>query len=304
MAFSLTAVGEDGKEAEANGSGSVLSLTVAEGSSVTFKLQADQDIDAPELNRQDDGRSISLEFELAADKKSAEAKYVVTQFGTFTAKAKVAGSETSADNFVKLVKRSSTPAPAPDDGPSELEIGELDRPFAYVTLVFVAAVAAAIGAAVWSVISRVELPGPGVVFSTDQVVDGTFGQRAAFIVLINGAGIGGITLAIGAWLAAIETRGRLRAPVKAGAPSKGAGVGVEAAELDAIANIVDKARRLRGSMAVVIAGGVVLAISMWGVIPMSRAAPEPSPTATPAETSTGAATPTEEPSSSGAPTGQ
>ena len=139
----------------------------------------------------------------------------------------------------------------------------------------------------------------------DQLLDGTFGQRVASIVIVIGAGFGGILLVVGAWLAAIETRGRLRAPLKGGAGAKGAGDGLAADQLNAIANIFDKARRLRGSISVVIAGFLILAIAMWGVNAMTGAAPAPTPTVTvtdspqaPANTETPASVEPTAPSSS------
>lgn len=301
MALQFTAVNSTGDEAKPGADGSKRTLTATKGSVVTFQLQADADIDSPKITRQESNKQLQVEFARADDKRSASAPYTVTEFGTFVASAVLGGAESQADAVVKLTESDpSVPpmVPPADDKPSELEVGEFDRDFAFRTLIALGVISAAVIVGIWFVISRVLLPAPGVFIPQDQVVDGSFGQRAAFIVLIIGAGVGGITLAIGAWLAAIETRGRLRANLKGNEAGKGDGAGVAAAELAEVANIIDKARRLRGSLAVVIAGGLIVALSMWGVRPLAStptvASPTPSATAT--ASATAAPTPSTSPS--------
>lgn len=301
MALQFTAVNSTGDEAKAGTDGSVRALTAAKDSVVTFKLEADAAIDSPSITRQESAQPIQVEFEIAADQKSATAEYTVTEFGTFVASAKVGGAQTSGADVVRLNEAappSANGSQSENDKPSELEVGEFDRDFALQTLIVPAVISVAIVAGIWSVISRVLLPAPGALIPPDQVVDGTFGQRAAFIVLVIGAGVGGITLAIGAWLAAIETRGRLRANLQGKDAGKGDGAGVAAAELAEVANIIDKARRLRGSMAVVVAGFLIVALSMWGVRPMASTPemPSPTPSATATPSVTAAPTPSESPS--------
>jgi hypothetical protein len=304
MALRITASGPHG-EARAGADATLLTLMAEEDTQVQFKLDADgQPFDAPVIKSQGNLQPIEVDIELAPDSKSATADYKVTAYGTFIAEARIDDSEVTSANGIELTKPAAAQGQSPtgttDDPPSELEIGELDRPFAYITLLLVAVLATAVGFAVWSVISRVSLPDAGTTVSGEEILDGSFGQRIASIVLIVGAGIGGITLIVGAWLAALETRGRLRAPVK-GSDAKGVGTSLGAAELNAIAVILDKFRKLRGAIAVVAAGFLILAISMWGANTMAGAEPAPAPTASsePPQPPSGTATPsTPEPSPS------
>ncbi|WP_157157573.1 hypothetical protein [Diaminobutyricimonas sp. LJ205] len=283
MALKFSAFNPGG-ESKPGDDPSILQLTAAENTDVIFKLDGEGEvIDSPVIRRQEDNSEVG-DIELAADRKTATATYTVTAAqGTFVASAKVGEAQMNATNGVKLVSPSETmpsgPASTTESKPSELEIGELDRPFAYVTLAFVVLLSAAVGITVWSVISRVLLPSAGALVAEDELVDGSFGQRMASIVLVIGAGFGGIVITIGAWLAAIETRGRLRAPIK-GAATKGASEGLAKDELEAIAKIMDAARRLRGSIAVVLSGFFILAISMWGMNAMTAGTPTPVPSQT------------------------
>jgi hypothetical protein len=269
-----------------------LHLTVAEGAEVIFKLDLDGEgtIDGPILTRQESNAAIE-EGQASDDNKSVTWKYTLTENGTFVGSAKI-DEESVTSNSVELVKSTAPGTHGPvatEDKPSELEVGELDRTFAYVTLGFVVLIAIAVGLVVWSVVSRITLP--AAVLAEDQLPNGTFGQRAGSIVLVFGAGIGAVLVTLGAWLAAIETRGRLRASIKERTDDKGADVGVAEPELKAVAEIIDKARRLRGSMAVVIAGFFILAISMWSVGSITGVTPAsgtPSAaTSTPAQPSNG-----------------
>ena len=67
-------------------------------------------------------------------------------------------------------------------------------------------------------------------------------------------------------MAAIETRGRLRIPTDAvGINTKtGERSPLDAESAEAIGIILGKARRLRGALAVVIAGVLVVGFAVWG----------------------------------------
>lgn len=280
MSLEFTAVNEANELAKPDKGGSVPTLTVAKDANVTFTLKASGAIDAPKISRQE-GRQEITEFEIAGN--TASAKYRVTNFGTFVAEAKVDGVETAAPSGVKLVEKTEEKQPKPqvenqrvsaEDSPSEVEIGELDRPFAYVTLAFVAVVTVAIAIAVWSVISRVHLPAANALVADGQTVDGMFGQRAGFIGLVVAAGVGAILLVIGAWLASLETRGRLRVRVSGEQPPKRGIKGpISTDVLNAVEKILDKLRRMRGSIAVVSAGLIIVVLATWGFYQMAAMAP-------------------------------
>lgn len=297
MTLTFTATNQAGKSAETSSDGSVLTLEADEGADVTFTLTSPDKIDQPVIKRQEDDQAVDVDYDVS-DPKRVTAVYKATTFGTFLASATLAGTPTTADQGVRLVKAAAaTTQPVgrdpQEDQPSEIEVGEFDRWFAISTLLFATLISAGVGFVVWTVISRVFLPAAGALVAEDQVPDGTFGQRAALILLSITAGIGGVTLITGAWLAALETRGRLRAAIKNTDPGKG---GIAAAELKEVGNVIDKVRKLRGSIAVVLSGLLILALTIWGVRPLTGATPTPTSTPTAPSSPTPITTPTPTPS--------
>ena len=288
---------------------SVLALEAAVGDVVTFTLSvgAGQTLHAPVIMRQQNQTALDGDYEFAPDNSSATLSYTVTaeSYGGFQASDTVAGKPVPADHGITLnpvddkkpakETTSGGSGGSDNDNPSEIAIGEVDRPFAYATLGFVVLVSAGIGFAVWSVVNRTQFSLAGASVPDDMVLDGTFGQRSASALFWFGAGVGAIVLVVGAWLATLETRGRLRAPIKGVDGSKGPVFGVGEAELKAIADILDKARRLRGSIAVVLAGFFILVISLWGMNALTADAPAPAPTVTVTSAPTASATSTAPP---------
>jgi hypothetical protein len=282
MALKVTASAGD-TEAQSSEDGTLLTLVVAADDEIVIKLDGEGAvIDGPELFRKEDNRAIAAEFESATGSSTATTTIKVpTDFGTIVAKANLAGTPTDGGSGIKLSKRDAEVVKNPQDKPSEIEVGELDRTFAYITLSFVVLITAAICFAVWSVVSRITFSPAGTLVAKSQVIDGSFGQRAALVVLIITAAVGAVVLLVGAWLAALETRGRLRARI-VGESSKGSGVAaaLDSPALDSLAKVIEASRRIRGSIAIVLSGAVILALSIWGVNALtgtgSAANPNPS----------------------------
>lgn len=277
--MSLTLAVTFGDKSATAADGSTLpTLEVPEDSKVTFTLTSTDVISAPEIERKENGEKITV-FTPAADNLSATAEFTVTKtsFGLFAGSATINGAQQKADNAVMITLADSSPEGGTNDGGpavNELQVGELDRPFLYITLGFVALLSLAVAAAVWNVIGRVELPEAEAI-ETGKAIVGTWGERVASVVLMIGLGAGIIVMFIGAWLGAIETRGRLRANLSKD-PNKG--FSATSDELKAIAEILDKARRLRGSIVVVLSGAFIAAISIWGVNAMAGDGATPAPT--------------------------
>jgi hypothetical protein len=147
---------------------------------------------------------------------------------------------------------------------NEIAIGEYDARFAYASL----AVAGGLALLFFIVISAAAfaIPLGSVDPSTGGPVDVPFGDRVRVVVALFGLALGGAVALLGAWLAALETRGRLRAVIALD-PDRGDGLDALGTDrLDALAAVLEKARRLRGAIAVIAAGAIIVVISVWTVL--------------------------------------
>jgi hypothetical protein len=189
---------------------------------------------------------------------------VGTQAVVVTATAKSAADGTSkTSDPLTLEPKAATPAAnagaageGAGDPVSELAVGEYDPQFALVagaTLGFLAVL---------------------VILLLNGFVADTHGGSAAEqlrLVAVTGAMyVGALLLAAGAWLAAIETRGRARrvAVSARSAPHRGA-------TAEDVGKVLDAARRLRGTIAVLAAGTALLLGALWTVGRASIPAPAP-----------------------------
>jgi hypothetical protein len=172
------------------------------------------------------------------------------------------------------------PAPKPqpiDDKVSQVSIGEYDPTFTYL----VGGIAAIVGfiavAYFWNPVAAVAQG----LFASEAVVDGvqatagTAMQRLRTIAVLGTLGLGALGIIWGSWLMSIETRGRTRLPAAVVKKSEKAGgktnvrSGVAGATADplgamakavaeAVAVVTEKFRVLRGSMAVLLIGFLLL----------------------------------------------
>jgi hypothetical protein len=156
-------------------------------------------------------------------------------------------------------------------------IGEYDPAFSITSLVVVAL----------ATVATVILLRRGLSLRLPSITDaipasGTYAERvrAYAVVAVTCAGI--FALGFGAWLAALEVRGRLR---KSSAPK--IVVSDDRGLVDEIPKILESASKMRGTVAVLVAAVALLLGSLWAV----GQTPDPRST-TPSTTSTTTATAT------------
>jgi hypothetical protein len=185
--------------------------------------------------------------------------------GSYTAQAtpKDGGAAVATNAVTLQLDPGASPAPQPtgpttsdSDGgkPAELEVGEYDGAFTYITLAVVAAVTA-VGLYVLATSSAIELPG----LNAKAPEFGTFAERLRTFVVVAVLIAGIAALAVGGWLAALEVRGRLRRTVKL--PQAAA---ERAATID-VPKILDSASKLRGTIAVLASAVALLLGALWTV---------------------------------------
>ncbi len=301
MALVLTVQSADGATEVASATADArFPASVGDVVTLTVTATAGEDLTGVSVTRQENQTPLADPLTASADGASHTGQLTIAAetFGTY-----VAATAADRSDAVELTEAPiTTPAqpganqnPEPDtDKPAELEVGELDRPFAYITFfAFVVPVSVAIGWLVWSIVSRVAFPDPGVTSAdVGAVIDGTFLERAATMLLLTGAGLGGIVLIAGVWLAALETRGRLRKAAKPGDTTRG----IDTSVVDKIPAVLKAASTLRGTMATIIAGAALVAVAMWGISTLAQKAPaEPAPTPSPTAVPTDTPTPDDTP---------
>lgn len=235
---------------------------------------------------------VPLELELSTE-GSSDCQALVTYKST----------ESGADvevttNKVNITVDSGAPNGEENGGApvNETSIGGYDKVFTYVLLAIVVVACLAISLAVWTVVQRILLPNSA---ETGVELFGTWAERTAAITILVALGAGVVVLLLGAWLAALETRGRLhlRVPVE---KTRG---GVSES-LKALAEVIEKFKTVRGSIAVLIVGAVVVGAACWAAASMATIGNSPSPTGgteSPATSPVNTLTPSGAPST--APTG-
>ncbi|KQW07613.1 hypothetical protein ASC66_01030 [Leifsonia sp. Root4] len=274
-------------------------LPVLEGD-VIFTLTSDGALSAAQLTHPDD-TTTPLVVE-ASNKLTATATVTISAStrGTYSAAGTPeGGAETAAENVVEITEPEAEGAEgteaADGEGVSETSIGEFDWVFTYLSLVVVVAAAAAIAWITATIIGTITLPAEDATTSIDDPANGTFAVRIAAMISLIAAAAGICLSLFGAWQAALETRGRLRVilpPVELDDGTRG----VSEEQLKGVAEVIDKLRRVRGSIVVVIVGAAITGAGLW--VAASTAAD--STPKTPAATST--PTPSAPPPSVGATT--
>lgn len=147
-----------------------------------------------------------------------------------------------------------------EDSVKETAIGNYDAAFTYVVLALALVACVAISWATWSVIQKIQLPEVGGV--TDAPIFGTWSERTGAITFLVALAAGVVMLLTGAWLAALETRGRLRLRLPPASPDD-VGRGEVSDSLNALANVADKFKTVRGSIAVLLVGAAVVGSALW-----------------------------------------
>lgn len=266
--MALTLAGSDGtNESEPGNSSSDHVLEVADGDEVTLTVTSSGAAPIGDVTWTVDGKPVPASTPVAtADPQSDSIAVTVggkARHGRYSARATTLDGSSHTSNSLSL--QPAEGEQADDDTVSAIEIGEIDRPFALILLGVMTFFAAGILWITWRTISRIALPA-STVMGENETVFGTWAERSETFVQVVALGGGLVVLLAGAWMAAIETRGRLRIPTDAvGINTKtGERSPLDAESAEAIGIILGKARRLRGALAVVIAGVLVVGFAVWG----------------------------------------
>jgi hypothetical protein len=136
----------------------------------------------------------------------------------------------------------------------ETGFGVLDGRFLWITLLVLLV----------GVIGVVVLVGRQVRFHnnlTSAWGEAPFALRSAAEIQWTVGGVGAGLLMVGAWLAALETRGRLKGPTSDQPVPGVRGLGAEIGT--ALVGVVEKLRTTRGTIAVLVVGTVLLLAVLW-----------------------------------------
>lgn len=275
-----------GDETSASGSVTTIELLPVLEGDVVFTLTSDGALSAAQLTHPDD--TVTPLVVDASNKLTATATVTISAStrGTYSATATPdGGTETAAENVVEITAPEAEGAggagAAAGDDVSETSIGEFDWVFTYLSLIVVVAAAAAIAWITVTIIGTITLPPEDATTSIDDPANGTFAVRVAAMISLIAAAAGICIALFGAWQAALETRGRLRVvlpPVELDDGTRG----VSEEQLRGAAEVIDKLRRVRGSIVVVIVGAAITMAGLW-VAASTAADSTPNP---PAATST------------------
>lgn len=153
-----------------------------------------------------------------------------------------------------------------DESPvAEVEVGEYDGTFAVVSGVVAAVVAAA---AVFFLVRGVSL---------DLSDKASYAEQLRTIAVVAAVCVGVVLLAAGTWLAALEVRGRQRARAVTVRP---AAAGLAADEVaGAVAKVLESASKMRGTVAVLVAGTALMLGALWAVGQPADGGDRPTPEA-------------------------
>lgn len=283
----LSATHNGNTSAETDGSPTA-NLPMPDGD-VVFTLTSDTDLQSATLVHDDAGVSMTVD---QTDRKIASHTVAITESnrGVYRAKAMTLdGTEIPLGNQVDIQPPAEAEADGDDDADtddevSEVSLGEYDGVFAYVTLGIVVAFCLGVGYLVWTLAGKVGLPAAGTTVPAQATLDGSFAQRLTLLVCLFGAAAGVIITLFGAWQAGLETRGRLRLGRRAPATEDVTTTDVRGPLADILesgAKLVDAARRLRGTVAVIISGAALAALAMWFASLTVTARPPETPPPTP-----------------------
>lgn len=181
------------------------------------------------------------------------------------------------------IKASATepPVEGEDEPDAALEVapGVYDREFAMRSGAVAAGLAVAVLVLSFASIGRFGLEAE-LTTVTQGWVTNTLAERVAGVVQLTALAVGAALLVVGAWLAALEVRGRLSAVVAADPDLGDRGVGAEVGE--AAAAVIDVLRKARGTIAVLAIGAIVVLGSLWSAahVASSSHGPRPAPSPT------------------------
>lgn len=188
---------------------------------------------------------------------------------------------------VSVVERVAEEQAEPDDEDKVAEIapGEYDPKFALISGIAAAVAAVLVVLLLTVLMFGIDLPGTVSTVGDNQQITGTWAQRFSGVLALILAAIGAIIIFGGLWLAALETRGRLRAQQAI----------AERGALDGVAEVLDKARLLRGTIAVLSAGVAILVVASLIAIRLAGAESGADPQVNPSAPATSSVAPSASP---------
>lgn len=202
--------------------------------------------------------------------------------GVYVARAKKSASSSATSAPVKVSKKAAPPDKAVSGkNVYEVEVGEFSWVFTIITGLISLALAGAVAWVVAEIIFDIKLPNLGT-HTKDQIPNGTWTERTGSIVILIAAGVGTIVLALGTWFAGLEVRGRLRRPSKGEKPKTG--IAVTKGALDVVTKLPEvlaEAAKLRGTVAVIVAGALILIGALWAATALDPENTTPAPQETP-----------------------
>lgn len=197
-------------------------------------------------------------------------EYVIDKFttqfeGSYVATA-TAGGESKTSNVVVLSAKADTETDAEDGGDSdgeakvkEVNVGEYDPVFAYASLVAVV-ILASMALVFLNGNITVELPR----LTGNAPESGTYAERIRAYAVVAASTAGLLALLVGAWLAAVEVRGRVRRTVAVTAPSADPAASGRGTAED-VSKILEAASRVRGTIGVLVSAVALLFGALWAV---------------------------------------
>jgi len=214
-----------------------------------------------------DGKSLSIQSWLKDDTDLSAAgtnttysfKFSESTKGVYTVKGKIDNAD--AMGKINVSAEAAEPEPSGNGKVVETQWGEASPRFTGATgIVTAVAIGAILVGTVW-MLSRLPKPSRQL-HQDDQLVDGSFVEAIAAYVFVAVTGASVALLFAGAWMAALEVRGRLRTVSVTtddddAVGSRGLGDGVTAA-LEKLPEIIKQFSLARGTIAVLVTGAVLI----------------------------------------------
>jgi hypothetical protein len=182
-----------------------------------------------------------------------------TAYGAYTVSGKDS-AQTAYESITATVKEKPVAKTAETEpqGVAEVEIGEYDREFTWLS--FGVIIALTVGGLFFAFKDlNLRLPG-----KSDTVTTGTFAERLRTLAVVVALSLGIVATGFGIWLAGLEVRGRLRARAKLSGPA-GLTENDKRGAIDKASDIITAASKARGTIAVMLAAVAFIVGALWAV---------------------------------------
>lgn len=259
----LTLTGTAGQQkAQTNEEGELV-LSAAPDTVVLLTVTVPPQLQTKDLSWLRDGKD-AQGLQVESDKKTASLPSIDEQTaGRYVVRAKLADDSTKDSNALQLKQQVAADESEEEAGGGENvvlpPIGEWSRGFAWVTGITAAVLYIVVVGAVIQRLVDIGVPDQVLNVGENQEISGTFGESLAATLLLLGVALGALLTVFGGWMAALEVRGRMTSkPVVA---PVGVARGPEGVD---IPGMIDKAAKLRGTVATLLAGVAIMLGVVWG----------------------------------------